>query len=579
MTLCKIAILFALASAEMFGAGPWTITKVVDNTTACPGGTGTFNPASLFPAINGPWVVFLDAGDDNCTANNGQSIWSYNLITKALVKLVDTSTAIPEGVGNFVGLAGIVSDNLQVHDGTVLFYGYGSGYNPTNPNCAGGLYTVSVAGGKIFRTVDYTMTLPGYGGSFCALNSYGVNGVLGMSLDKGEVLFSASAVGAGFSNSGVWRAPANVNTKESDLHLIADGSTVYQSPFPAGCSPGFCQTISQWTEGFVGAAGLVFTGGGETSADGLFLNSPSTPILLSSYILPGDTAHDVTHPDNASYYIGPVVDGANIFFSAADPFYQGTCANGGGSGIGTFMGVYMTGLAGGTATSIMNTCSKLPNGDAVGSNSFYQVAADQAIAAFPVQDSTTGNYVLAASVDGALSQILAPGNPLPSGVSCSGAYHAVGCTTGVSPAGTGGVSGGRVVFVASGGPYWYDEGVYLASLACAANLTSDVSVALGTLTYDSTTKTWSQTATVTNTGQKAIGPLSLILTNLTSGVTLTNRAGSTVCLAPEGSPYINLYPSGHPLAVGGKAQVTLTFSDPSNAGIAFTSKVAGEGAR
>src|SRR3984957_10831888 len=348
MTLCKIAILFALASAEMFGAGPWTITKVVDNTTACPGGTGTFNPASLFPAINGPWVVFWDSGDDNCTANNGQSIWSYNLITKALTKLVDTNTPIPEGTGNFVGLAGIISNNLQVKDGTVLFYGYGSGYNPTDPNCSGGLYTVSVTGGEIHRVVDYTMTLPGYGGSYCMLNtSAGINGLLGMSLNRGTVVFSAEAVGSGASNTGVWSAPANVNATESQLHLIADASTVYQSPFPPGCAPGFCQTINQWQGGFIGATATAFTGGGQTGADGLFVNSPSSPILLSSHVLPGDTAHNTAYPDNASFYMGPIVDGNNVFFLAMDPFYLGTCANG-GSGTGTFAGVFKTGLGGGT---------------------------------------------------------------------------------------------------------------------------------------------------------------------------------------------------------------------------------------
>jgi len=94
-----------LADAQPIWAQTWTITKVVDNTTACPGSQGVFNTATLFPAISGPWVVFLDSGDDSCTSNDGPSIWSYNLITKALVKLVDTNTLIPfpAGAGNFVG--------------------------------------------------------------------------------------------------------------------------------------------------------------------------------------------------------------------------------------------------------------------------------------------------------------------------------------------------------------------------------------------------------------------------------------------------------------------------------------------
>ena len=441
MTICKIALamllLCALTGTQTIWAQTWTITKVVDNATACPGSQGVFNPASSFPAINGPWVVFLDAGDDSCTENNGPSIWSYNLITKALVKLVDTNTPIPvpAGAGNFVSLSGNCcgDNNLQVNDGTVLFAGYGSGYNPTDPNCSGGLYTVSVTGGEIHRVVDYTMTLPGYGGSYCMLNtSAGINGLLGMSLNRGTVVFSAEAVGSGASNTGVWSAPANVNATESQLHLIADASTVYQSPFPPGCAPGFCQTINQWQGGFIGATAIAFTGGGQVGADGLFVNSPSSPILLSSHVLPGDTAHNTAYPDNASFYMGPIVDGNNVFFLAMDPFYTGTCAN------GAFAGVFKTSLAGGTATNILNTCNTQPNGDSLGANSFNQLAADEGTAVFPALDSTTTNYVLDASVNGVVSQILAPGNSLPSGASCDGTYHAVGCATGVSPAGTGG---------------------------------------------------------------------------------------------------------------------------------------------
>jgi hypothetical protein len=570
MTVGKIAILFALAGAQTILAQTWTITKVVDNTTACPGSSqGYFNAVGTFPAINGPWVVFVDYGDDHCTANNGPSIWSYNLITKALVKLVDTSTPIPEGTGDFAGL-GPGGNSLQVNNGTVLFYGYGSGVNPVTACEAYGLYTVSVAGGTIFRVVDDTTPLPGFMGSvFCHLN----NGYGGLSLNRGRVLFSADAATSASANDGVWRAPANVNTIESDFDRIADMSTVYTSPFPSGVSN------DQWFGGSIGAAALAFTGGGEVGVAGLFVDSYSNPILLSSYVLPGDAAHDTTYPYNASFYIGPIVDSADIFFVATDPFYQGTCANGGGTGTGTFTGVFRTGLTGGAATSILNTCDTQPNRDSIGANSFTQLAANEGTAVFPVLDNTTGNYVLDSSVNGAISPILAPGDPLPSSALCSGVAGTTGCATVVSPAGTGGISGGRVAFNAESGPN--DEGIWVASLPCAGAVTSEVSITLGSLTYSSTTKLWSQTATVANPGTTGIaGPLSLVLKDLTSQVTLTNRNGTTVCFSPEGSPYIDLYLSSNDkLPAGTSTKVTLEFSDPSDAGITFTSKVAGAGAR
>jgi hypothetical protein len=525
-------------------------------------------------------VVFEDTGGYQCTtANGGQSIWSYNLITNALVKLADTNTPVPapKGAGNFVGFTtgNCCDNNLQVHDGTVLFYGYDSGSNSTDPNCYGGLYTVPVGGGAIHRIVDYTMTLPGAGGRFCGLqNSYGINGVLGMSLDRGKVVFSAGTTTA---DDGVWWAPANVNTTESDLHLIADGSTVYQSPFPTGCSAPDCWTIVQWAAGFIGGSTTVFAGGrGETGADGLFVNSPSSPILLSSYVLPGDEAHNAAFPYNASFYVLPVVDGNYIFFAAFDPEYQGTC------GGGWFGGIFKTSLAGGTAANIMNSCDMQPNGDPLnGQDSFNQLAANEGTAVFQVLDNTTGNVVLDSSVNGVLSQMIGPGDPLPTGASCDGVFEAPGCVTTVSPPGTGGINGGRVVFGAEGGPFWWDYGIYFASLPCASALTSDVSIDLGSLTYNSTTKTWSQTATVTNSVKRAIpGPLSLVLANLTSGVVLENGNGSTVCFAPAGTSYINLnLPASNKLAPGASTEVTLEFAAPSNATIAFTSQLAGPGAR
>jgi hypothetical protein len=95
------------------------------------------------------------------------------------------------------------------------------------------------------------------------------------------------------------------------------------------------------------------------------------------------------------------------------------------------------------------------------------------------------------------------------------------------------------------------------------------------------TKMYSQRATVTNSGSSSVaGPLSLVLSGLAPGVTLSDRNGSTVCFAPPNSPYINLnLPASNRLGVGKSAQTVLQFSDPSNTGISFTSEVAGPGAR
>ena len=574
MKLRIIAMIFVVACAQALFAQTWTISTVVDNTTPC-SATAFFNPLNLFPAINGPWVVFVDAGDDNCTTGNGQSLWSYNLITNTFTMLADTSTLVPPAnTYTFEAFATESTDNLQVYNGTVLFYAYDAG---SNSSCYGGLYTVPAGGGTIYRVVDYTQKLPGYGGYFCGLNtSYGINGLLGMSLTQDKIVFSATGVATGKSaNGGVWWATPGVNTAESDLHRIADFGTTYQSSLPGGCSGSECYTVNTWAGANIEGTTTAFTGGDPNGLglDGLFVNTYKGAILLSDVILPGDTGADPSRPDQSSGYVGPVVDGDNIFFIGSDPWYEGSCAG------GAFAGIFEVGTKGGTVTSIMNTCNTQPNGDSLTADSFTQLAANGGIAVFPVTDSVAGDVVLDSSVNGTVSVLLAPLDPLPSGASCGGAVHDPGCATAVSPPGTDAVNGGRIVFAAEGGPYWYDEGIYVASLPCAS-MVSGVSVTLGTLKYDSSTGIWSQTATVKNTSTQTItGPLSLVLANLSGATSFTDGNGTTVCFAPAGSPYINFILTDNELAPKKTSKVTLDFSAPSNADITFTSEVASAGAR
>ncbi len=564
--------------------GTWTISKVVDNVTECPNGKGMFKPGLYFPAIDGQWVVFWDQGSDHCTADNGPSIWSYNLISGKLSKLVDTSTEVPfaGSGGKFTKFVPVNSDNLQVRDGTVLFYGEDAGFN-LKTSCRGGLYTVPVGGGAVRRVVDYTMTLPGFGGKFCGVNSaYNNNGVLGMSIDDGTVVFSGSGVASGEpANDGVWWAPANVNSTEADLHLIADFSTGYKTKFPKDCAEESCWVINAWAQGFIRDGTVVLAGSaGNPGPWGLFIDSPGSPILLSNYVLPGDGNPDPNHPDQASVYGQPILDGDNVFFIGVDPFYQGSCGKP-SNGQGWFGGVFQTSLAGGTAASLMNSCDRQPNGDKLyGQNSFNYLVASEGTAVFAVEDEETGYLVLDSYVNGKVVQLTGPRDPLPTGASCDGGYEAAGCAYSVNPPGSGAMSGGRVVFGATGGPYWYDEGIYVASLPCANTITGDFAIDLGKPSYDAKTATWTQTAKLTNTSMLTIdGPVSLALTDLKGGASLVNRNGATVCFAVPGSSYIDLSLSGNKLAPGKDAQVTLEFSAAADAKISFTAAVAGPGAR
>jgi hypothetical protein len=137
-----------------------------------------------------------------------------------------------------------------------------------------------------------------------------------------------------------------------------------------------------------------------------------------------------------------------------------------------------------------------------------------------------------------------------------------------------------VVFTAEGGATPSDEGVYLASLACAAKLTTGVSLQLGKPVYNSKSKSWTQSATIANKGSKPLsGPISLVLTKLTAGVTVTNPTGSTVCFATPGSTFVDFNLTNGRLSAGQSAELTLDFAAPSTAKITFTPAVAGGGAR
>jgi hypothetical protein len=110
-----------------------------------------------------------------------------------------------------------------------------------------------------------------------------------------------------------------------------------------------------------------------------------------------------------------------------------------------------------------------------------------------------------------------------------------------------------------------DTPAVAAQSAGPVNVSGEVSVTSSGLAYSHVTRTFSGTVTVKNTsGQSIAGPIEIVLTNLTAGVTLVNATGTSA-----GNSYITLLASGS-LAAGQSANVAVRFSDPSNALIHFT---------
>jgi hypothetical protein len=109
------------------------------------------------------------------------------------------------------------------------------------------------------------------------------------------------------------------------------------------------------------------------------------------------------------------------------------------------------------------------------------------------------------------------------------------------------------------------------AFTCAGNVGAEVGVIRSGYSYSVVTKRYAQTITLTNNGTSSIaGPISLVLDNLASNASLFNSAGTTACAAPLGSPYVTI---PGPLAPGASATAVLQFTDPTKAGITYTTRV------
>ena len=106
----------------------------------------------------------------------------------------------------------------------------------------------------------------------------------------------------------------------------------------------------------------------------------------------------------------------------------------------------------------------------------------------------------------------------------------------------------------------------LPAYIAPTDVTSQVTALGSGLTYNRATQIYSGTITVANKSALTIaGPIEVLLTNLSAGVTLTNSAGTS-----SGSPYVA---TSGPLAPGASVTLVVQFTATGNARIGYTSKV------
>jgi hypothetical protein len=115
--------------------------------------------------------------------------------------------------------------------------------------------------------------------------------------------------------------------------------------------------------------------------------------------------------------------------------------------------------------------------------------------------------------------------------------------------------------------------VGIAPPACAADIGGSVQVIRSGYSYNFATARFMQTVTLKNTsGGTLVGPLALVLDSLSSNATLFNATGRTACAAPADSSFLDF--SGN-LNAGASGILTLQFTNPSRAGITYTTRVLG----
>jgi hypothetical protein len=113
------------------------------------------------PVIEGDRVAFL--------SRNGppDGVWSANITTRALTKLVGLNTPVPGGTGNFTTFYIDADKRLTIGGGRVAFFG-------GDANGKLGLFVVSVSGGAITR-IATTETIAPDGVVFTGLSSASLN--------------------------------------------------------------------------------------------------------------------------------------------------------------------------------------------------------------------------------------------------------------------------------------------------------------------------------------------------------------------------------------------------------------------
>jgi hypothetical protein len=149
---CRILLVLGLIAMGSVAAlaGDYKITTLVDSNENRPDGIRWV--VAFTPALDGNYVIFLTLG----LQGPPDALWSIDTRTMTPKKIVDTSTRVPHGTGDFTGFVLFFNDenpSPTVGGGYAAFYG-------TDANGVHGLYTIPEKGGLINRIVTTATLAP-----------------------------------------------------------------------------------------------------------------------------------------------------------------------------------------------------------------------------------------------------------------------------------------------------------------------------------------------------------------------------------------------------------------------------------
>lgn len=256
-------------------AAPFTVVKVADTSTAIPGSTGNFDNFHTNSRVStdGATIVFTGS---NSSFQTG--VYSYSMASHTLARVADWTT--------FTNLS-----EPSVYGGTVGFKGSTSGQT--------GIYTASTTGAGLTTIADLSTAIPDTGTPGIQFQAFDAP-----TLQGGNLAFYSN--GAGNSFAGVYTVP----TAGGTITKIADNNTA---------RPGAGTNFNQFGRVSIGGSSVAFLGGYSTGilSEGIYsapvAGGTVTRVVAAGMVAPGLGAATFTTP----YFSSPSTDGTYVAFNAS----------------------------------------------------------------------------------------------------------------------------------------------------------------------------------------------------------------------------------------------------------------------